>query len=124
AGDGRIRGDGPYRKPAVGPLANQGAVYAVAGSSGQVGGGSFDHPAMFVSLNLLGSMVLDFDHDMLTAGFLNADAEIVDYFTIRKGAVTFEITGFWFEFDVAYLTWNAQPGSYYMIEYTDNLETP
>src|SRR2546429_2478025 len=31
AGDGRIDGNGPYTKSALGPLANQGAVYVVAG---------------------------------------------------------------------------------------------
>ena len=123
-GDGRIGGNGPYRKPTVGPVANQGAVYVVAGSSGQTSGGSLDHPAMFVSLNLLGSMVLDINRNTLTGMFLNSDAEVSDYFTIEKGRPSFEITDFWFEFDVAYLSWNSEPGAYYMIEYTDNLEFP
>ena len=52
-------GDGVYRKPSLTRIARQGAVYTVAGNSGQITGGSLDHPAMFVSLNVLGSMVLD-----------------------------------------------------------------
>src|SRR5207249_3047059 len=44
AGNGRINGNGPYTKPATGPLPNQGAVYVVAGSSGQTGFGSLNHP--------------------------------------------------------------------------------
>src|SRR5206468_1250949 len=55
-GDGRVDGTGAYEKPA--PLTpNKGAVYTVAGSSGQTSGGSLDHPAMYLSLNVLGSLV-------------------------------------------------------------------
>ena len=31
----------------------------MAGSSGQISGGTLNHPAMFISLNVLGSLVLD-----------------------------------------------------------------
>ena len=57
--DGREGGDGPYRKPTPTHGAFEGAVYVVAGSSGQVSGGTLDHPVMVSSLNLLGSLVLD-----------------------------------------------------------------
>src|ERR1051325_5156585 len=42
-GDGRLEGNGPYRKTVSGPVPHEGAVYAVAGSSGQISGGSLDH---------------------------------------------------------------------------------
>ena len=66
------------------PGANHGAVYCVAGSSGQRGGGSLNHPAMFVSLNELGSMVLDINGDRLDAKFINHQGIVRDYFTISK----------------------------------------
>ena len=53
-GDGREDGDGAYRKPATTPTAHAGAVYVVAGSSGQTEGGDLDHPAMFLSLERAG----------------------------------------------------------------------
>jgi hypothetical protein len=47
-GDGREGGDGAYFKDFDAPLENDGAVYAVAGSSGKAtGSGSLNHPAMF-----------------------------------------------------------------------------
>ena len=56
SGSGRIDGTGAYTKSGVG-APHAGAVYAVAGSSGQTSGGTLNHPAMYVSLNELGSMV-------------------------------------------------------------------
>src|SRR5207249_2836018 len=38
-GDGRIDGRGSYKKPSPGPAPHEGAVYVVAGSSGQTSGG-------------------------------------------------------------------------------------
>jgi len=81
-GDGREDGDGAYSK---GFLPNDGAVYAVAGSSGKTSGGPLNHPAMYISLNLLGSMVLDFDGSRLDATFLDSLGGVQDYFTIVKG---------------------------------------
>jgi hypothetical protein len=73
-GGGRqTNGVGGYLKPEAQfgtPIGNRGAVYVVAGSSGQVSGGSLNHPAMFVSLNLLGSMILDIKTNRLDAVFL------------------------------------------------------
>jgi hypothetical protein len=91
-GGGRqTNGVGGYLKPEAlfgTPIGNRGTVYAVAGSSGQISGGSLNHPAMFVSLNLLGSMILDIKTNRLDAVFLR---EIVspspvtnDTFTIIK----------------------------------------
>ena len=85
-GSGRPDGTGAYTKPGPGPQAHAGSVYAVAGSSGKISGGTLNHPAMFVSLNSLGSMVLDVDGTRLDAKFINASGAILDYFTIVKRA--------------------------------------
>jgi len=82
-GDGCPQGDGEYRK-ASGP--DQGTVYAVAGSSGKVSGGMLNHPAMYVSLNVLGSLVLDFAGDTMNVTFLDVTSGKRDTFTIEKGA--------------------------------------
>lgn len=85
-GGGRENIDGAYTKSALSPnLPNEGAVYAVAGSSGKISGGLLDHPAMFVSLNNLGSMVLDVSGNRLDAKFLRENGAVADYFTIIKG---------------------------------------
>jgi hypothetical protein len=83
AGDGRESGNGPYRKP-KGKFAHRGTVYVVAGTSGQIGGGTLDHPAMFLSLGNLGSLVLDFDGNRLDARFIRQTGATDDYFTILK----------------------------------------
>jgi len=85
-GSGRPFEAGAYQKPSLGPAAHQGTVYTVAGSSGQITGGSLDHPAMFLSLNLLGSVVLDIAGDRLDALFLDRDGTIQDHFTLLKGS--------------------------------------
>ena len=83
-GDGRADGDGAYRETFLEATPYLGAVYAVAGSSGKTGGGALNHPAMYVSLNLLGSMVLDVNDQRLDAGFLDNAGVVRDYFTIHK----------------------------------------
>ena len=87
-GGGREDGTGAYIKPSSGIAPREGAVYAVAGSSGQTSGGTLNHPAMFISLNNLGSMVLDVDGNRLDAKFLRETGVIPDYFTIIKGAAS------------------------------------
>ena len=84
-GGGREETDGAYTKSMLAPVANEGAVYAVAGSSGKISGGLLNHPAMFISLNNLGSMVLDVNNDRLDAKFLRENGTVADYFTIIKG---------------------------------------
>jgi Bacterial Ig domain/Calcineurin-like phosphoesterase/Immunoglobulin domain/Fibronectin type III domain len=79
-GDGREDGDGAYRKNALG----QGVVYSVSGSSGQTGGGSLNHPAHFISLNELGSMVIDVNSNRLDAIFLTGNERTSDHFTLLK----------------------------------------
>jgi hypothetical protein len=83
-GNGRELGDGAYQKPG-GLATHAGAVYAVAGSSGKISGGTLNHPAMVVSLNSLGSMVLDVFDGRLDAVFLDATGVTRDSFTILKG---------------------------------------
>ncbi len=86
-GDGDPGGDGAYVKllPAA---PHDGAVYAVAGSSGKISGGSLDHPVMVVNLNVLGSVILDFDGNTLDASFLDSAGTVRDAFRITKVAPT------------------------------------
>jgi hypothetical protein len=85
-GSGREDGTGAYHK-AVGDTA-AGAVYAVAGSSGQTSGGTLNHPAHYISLNEHGSMVLDFDGNRLDAKMVSSNGTIRDYFTILKDSAS------------------------------------
>ena len=82
-GDGREDGDGAYAKAEQ--TANAGAVYTVAGASGKTSGGSLNHPAMFASLNQLGSVVLDINGNRLDAVYLRSDGTVSDYYTVLKG---------------------------------------
>ena len=83
-GSGREDGSGAYQKPSPGPAPHEGTVYAVAGSSGQTSGGTLNHPAMFISLNVLGSMVIDVDGSRLDAKFIDQTGTERDYFTMIK----------------------------------------
>ena len=80
-GDGREDGQGAYSKAPSGP----GTVYMVAGSSGKKRGGSLDHPAMYISVNSLGSIVVEIDGSRLRAQFLDDTGRVTDCFTIVKG---------------------------------------
>ena len=84
-GSGRPNETGAYNKATLGAGAHEGAVYAVAGSSGQISGGTLNHPAMFISLNNLGSMVFDVNGNTLDAKFLRENGAIADSFRIVKG---------------------------------------
>jgi len=84
-GSGRPNETGAYNKATLGAGAHEGAVYAVAGSSGQISGGTLNHPAMFISLNNLGSMVFDVNGNILDAKFLRENGAIADSFRIVKG---------------------------------------
>ena len=85
-GSGQEENDGLYEKPDLAGSANAGAVYTVAGSSGKISGGTFDHPAMFISMSVLGSVVLDVNDDRLDATFLDSTGNILDYYTVHKGS--------------------------------------
>ena len=78
SGSGRIDVDGTYIKDGTG------TVYVVAGASGMTTGGSLDHLAMFLSLNRLGSLVLDVDGNWLDAVYINESGDTEDYFSILK----------------------------------------
>jgi len=78
----------PYTKPSPAGGAGEGAVYAVAGSSGKISGGSLDHPVMFTSLNELGSMVIDVDGSTLTARFVDDAGTVRDTFAIERGVTS------------------------------------
>jgi len=80
-GDGREDGDGAYEKLGA---TTEGAVYVVAGSSGKTSSADLDHPAMYISLLELGSVVLDVDHARMDATFLDDSGAVQDTFTIRK----------------------------------------
>jgi hypothetical protein len=82
---GREDATGAYAKPNA-PAPHEGAVYVVAGSSGKISGGLLNHPAMYVSLNELGSLVLDINTNRLDAKFLTSTGATNDYFTILKSA--------------------------------------
>ena len=82
AGSGRAdEPDGAYGKD---PGPHRGAVYCVAGSAGQAGGGSLDHPVMYVEMSELGSLIFDVNGDRLDAKFINHQGIVRDYFTISK----------------------------------------
>jgi len=88
-GDGKEDGDGAYQKTSV---ATEGAVYITTGSAGQISGGDLNHQAMFLSLNELGSCILEIEDDgmggqNLTVKFLRENDEIDDYFTINKSGI-------------------------------------
>ena len=83
-GDGWELGDGVYQKPDVIAAENAGAVYSVAGSSGKISGGSLNHPAMFLSLNTLGSLVIDVAGNRMDVVFIDDAAAMQDIFSIEK----------------------------------------
>ena len=86
AGDGRESGTGAYVKPITGPAARQGAVYVVSGSAGKISGGTLNHPAMFVSMSTLGSVIIEVNNQRLDALFLTDTGATNDSFTLQKGA--------------------------------------
>lgn len=85
SGSGREDASGSYNKQSPGNTAPEGAVYVVAGSSGKISGGALNHPAMFISLNQLGSLVLDVTANKLDVKFLRETGAVTDYFSIVKG---------------------------------------
>jgi len=82
-GDGNLTGDGAYQKTVTGPAAGDGAVYVVAGSSGQISGVS-QHPAMYTWQNQLGSVLLEVEGGQMTVQFIDNNGNSDDEFTIEK----------------------------------------
>ena len=102
AGDGRPTGNGAYLKPLTGPRDHFGAVYSVAGSAGQISGGSLNHPAHFISLANLGSLVLDVNGTTLTGTFVRENGTTPDTFTIiKQGAADSDGDGVADAFEIA-----------------------
>jgi len=129
---GRTEEAGAYLKPGTGPVANQGAVYVVSGSSGWVTPSPVNHPAMYSDpawrgargLNQLGSMVIDIDGNRLDAKFLRETGAIDDHFTIIKGAgpaplrlVTLRVAD-----GAAQAQWKSIAGHRYQLEKAPRLE--
>jgi hypothetical protein len=85
-GDGRPAGFGAYKGIFNEADPYAGTVYAVAGASGKAkaGSGALDHPAMYLSLVELGSLVLDIDGNRLDATFIDDTGAVKDSFTIEK----------------------------------------
>jgi len=80
SGNGRIDGDGEYRKTGDG----DGVIYIVAGSAGKAHTYPLDHPANYVSMAELGSLVLDFNANELKVTFVSPNPKAIDYFTVVK----------------------------------------
>jgi hypothetical protein len=82
-GDGRIAGDGPYRK-SDGLYPNEGSVSIVAGHGGTGLSRSGTLPVMREIILEHGSVLLDIDGDTLTGTMLNKEGKIRDIFNIVK----------------------------------------
>ncbi len=83
-GWGREDVDSVYTKTISGVFAGEGAVYAVAGSSGRISNAPLNHPIMRTDFVQLGSLVLDVSGDRMDVTFINNSGGIPDYFTIVK----------------------------------------
>jgi hypothetical protein len=77
--------DNAYEKSGKGMVPHAGAVYVVAGSASEVRTGLGVHPVMQVSLESLGSFVLDIDGETATGTFLDETGTVQDTFEINKG---------------------------------------
>lgn len=84
-GDGSVGGTGAYVKPTDGLSPNEGSVYVVSGSSGQVTLAPLNHPVMVRNLPVLGSVILDVEESQLDVRFLTAFGQVADDVTIVKG---------------------------------------
>lgn len=91
-GSGRPEETGAYVKPAP-PTGRRGAVYAVIGHGCQISGGPLNHPAMYRSLNVLGSLVLDINGRRLDARMVRDDGVVDDAFTLLKDTALYDSDG-------------------------------
>jgi hypothetical protein len=84
-GDGRIGGDGAYRKPRV-RAPHVGEVSVVTGSAGHASARPvpLNHPVFFIALNEPGSSVIDVNGLRLDVTFLDDKGEKRDWFSIVK----------------------------------------
>ena len=80
AGSGREDDSGAYQ---LRPTPHAGTVYLVLGTSA-LADPVTAHPAMYKSLSVPGSLVLDVQGKRLDAAFIDADGEVQDYWTMKK----------------------------------------
>lgn len=125
SGSGRTNETGAYLKSATGPDARQGTVYAVVGSSGWAWNSvGLNHPAMFIGMSKLGSMVIDVNGQRLDAKFIRETGAIDDYFTIIKGTLPepVRIATFAIEGETVHASWKSTAGQSYRIERKNALD--
>ncbi len=82
--DGGSGSSTPYVKPGGLP-GHKGTIYTVCGVSGKKGGGTLNHPAMYMSTGAYwGSMVIDINGLTMNTKFINDVGTVIDQFTIQK----------------------------------------
>jgi len=113
-GDGDEAGNGAYEKSNVIAAENEGAVYIVAGSSGKVSTATLNHPAMYVGLNNLGSMVVDVAGNRLDAVFIDENGSVRDRFNILKSP---DLSA-----PLIVSAW-AEDGNHVMVDFSEPLDT-
>ncbi|MHC4429227.1 MAG: purple acid phosphatase family protein, partial [Planctomycetota bacterium] len=77
--------DGPYQKP-YGLIPHEGAVYTVAGTGSEIHPGTLQYPAMFITGDQLGSLIVEVHGNRLDLSFLDTAQGTLDYFTLVKGS--------------------------------------
>jgi len=89
-GSGREEETGAYFKSPGGAQPHEGAVYVVAGASGKTSGGRLNHPAMYLAMNVLGSLMIDVNGNRLDVQYLTTVPDrltyrrVHDHFTLVK----------------------------------------
>ena len=96
-------------------------MYVVAGSASKLGKGDLNHPAMFISMNQLGSLYFEVSGDRLDAQFIRETGEIADYFTIEKEATPYQLTR---ADDMSRITWNSVLGVTYLVDFASDPVSP
>ncbi len=82
SGNGRKDDDGAYRKRFNSN--DYGVIYTVAGSAGKTRSAPLNHPVHYVSMSQLGSVVLDFNNDVVDVTFVSPNPDAIDYYTVEK----------------------------------------
>lgn len=88
-GNGNASVDGEYRKAMTGQVANQGAIYVVAGNGAALQSGPLNHPVMATSLYVMGSLILDVQGNLLEGRMLDSNGAFRDAFNLHKGTGAF-----------------------------------
>lgn len=83
-GSGDVYSDASAYSKAQPAVAHSGTVYVVAGASAAAYGGTLDHPVMYRSFNKIGSLVIDVDHLVLNAKYIDESGTVQDAFTLQK----------------------------------------